>query len=185
MLTIERLNARDGASHILQGVNLDLVERTTTATLGRNGVGKTTTMRSIMGLVPPTSGCVRLGGIEITGWATHRIARAGIAYVPAGRQIFPDLSVVENIRVVECRPAKIWPISRLLGLFPSLKERSANKGAQLSGGKQQMLAIARALVSDPKVLLLDEPSQGLAPLVVLELADVLRRLRNDDGVTIR
>jgi branched-chain amino acid transport system ATP-binding protein len=126
---------------------------------------------------------VRLGGIEITGWATHRIARAGIAYVPEGRQIFSDLSVVENIRVAERRPAKIWPISRLFGLFPSLKERSANKGAQLSGGEQQMLAIARALVSDPKVLLLDEPSQGLAPLVVRELADVLRRLR-DDGVTI-
>jgi branched-chain amino acid transport system ATP-binding protein len=177
MLTIERLNARNGASHILQGVNLDLAEGTTAATLGRNGVGKTTTMRSIMGLVPPTSGCVRLGGIEITGWANHRIARAGIAYVPLGRQIFPDLSVVENIRVVECRPAKIWPISRLFGLFPSLKERSANKGAQLSRGKQQMLAIARALVSDPKVLLLDEPSQGLAPLVVRELADVLRWLR--------
>jgi branched-chain amino acid transport system ATP-binding protein len=121
--------------------------------------------------------------MEITGWATHRIARAGIAYVPEGRQIFPDLSVVENIRVAERRPAKIWPISRLFGLFPSLEERSANKGAQLSGGEQQMLAIARALVSDPKVLLLDEPSQGLAPLVVRELADVLRRLRND-GVTI-
>ena len=183
MLSIEGLNAHYGASHILQGVDLDLAEGTIAAVLGRNGVGKTTTVRGIMGLVPPTSGCVRLGGIEITGWATHRIARAGIAYVPEGRQIFPDLSVVENIRVAERRPAKVWPISRLFGLFPSLKERSANKGAQLSGGEQQMLAIARALVSDPKVLLLDEPSQGLAPLVVRELAEVLRRLRND-GVTI-
>jgi branched-chain amino acid transport system ATP-binding protein len=183
MLTIEGLNAHYGASHILQGVDLDLAEGKIAAVLGRNGVGKTTTVRGVMGLVPPTSGYVRLGGMEITGWATHRIARAGIAYVPEGRQIFPDLSVVENIRVAERRPAKIWPISRLFGLFPSLKERSANKGAQLSGGEQQMLAIARALVSDPKVLLLDEPSQGLAPLVVRQLADVLRRLRND-GVTI-
>ena len=183
MLTLERLNAHYGASHILQGVDIELAEGTISAVLGRNGVGKTTTMRGIMGLVPPTSGCVRLGGREITGWATHRIARAGIAYVPEGRQIFPDLSVVENIRVAERRPAKIWPISRLFGLFPSLKERSGNKGTQLSGGEQQMLAIARALVSDPKVLLLDEPSQGLAPRVVRELADVFRRLRND-GVTI-
>jgi branched-chain amino acid transport system ATP-binding protein len=183
MLTIERLNAHYGASHILHGVDLALVEGTIVAVLGRNGVGKTTTVRGVMGLVPPTSGRVRLGGMEITGWATHRIARAGIAYVPEGRQIFPDLSVVENIRVAERRPAKIWPISRLFGLFPSLKERSGNKGSQLSGGEQQMLAIARALVSDPKILLLDEPSQGLAPLVVRELADILRRLRND-GVTI-
>jgi branched-chain amino acid transport system ATP-binding protein len=183
MLTIEGLNAHYGASHILHGVDLDLTKGTIAAVLGRNGVGKSTTVRAVMGLVPPTSGRVRLGGIEITGWATHRIARAGIAYVPEGRQIFPDLSVVENIRVAERRPAKIWPISRLFGLFPSLKERSGNKGAQLSGGEQQMLAIARALVSDPKVLLLDEPSQGLAPLVVRELAEVLRRLRND-GVTI-
>jgi branched-chain amino acid transport system ATP-binding protein len=136
-----------------------------------------------MGLVPPTSGSVRLSGIEIAGWATHRIARAGVVYVPEGRQIFPDLSVVENIRVAERRPARIWPVSRLFGLFPALRERGANKGSQLSGGEQQMLAIARALVSDPKVLLLDEPSQGLAPLVVRELAQVIRQLRND-GVTI-
>jgi branched-chain amino acid transport system ATP-binding protein len=153
------------------------------AVLGRNGVGKTTTLRAVMGLVPPTSGSVRLSGIEIAGWATHRIARAGVAYVPEGRQIFPDLSVVENIRVAERRPARIWPVSRLFGLFPALRERGANKGSQLSGGEQQMLAIARALVSDPKVLLLDEPSQGLAPLVVRELAQVIRQLRND-GVTI-
>jgi branched-chain amino acid transport system ATP-binding protein len=183
MLTIEALNAHYGASHILQGIDLTLAEGTIAAVLGRNGVGKTTTVRAVMGLVPPTSGHVRVGGVEITGWATHRIARAGVAYVPEGRQIFPDLSVVENIRVAERRPAKIWPISRLFELFPALRERSRNKGAQLSGGEQQMLAIARALVSDPKVLLLDEPSQGLAPLVGRELAGVVRRLRND-GVTI-
>ena len=182
MLTIEALNAHYGASHILHGVDLTLAEGTIAAVLGRNGVGKTTTVRAVMGLVTPTSGRVRLDGVDITGLVTHRIARAGVAYVPEGRQIFPDLTVLENIRVAERRPAKIWPISRLLGLFPALRERGANKGAQLSGGEQQMLAIARALVSDPKVLLLDEPSQGLAPLIVRELAGVIRRLR-DDGIT--
>ena len=110
MLTIEALNAHYGASHILQGVDLTLAEGTIAAMLGRNGVGKTTTVRAVMGLVPPTSGCLRLDGVEITGWATHRIARAGVAYVPEGRQIFPDLSVMENIRVAERRPAKIWPM---------------------------------------------------------------------------
>jgi branched-chain amino acid transport system ATP-binding protein len=182
MLKIEALNAHYDTSHVLHGVNLAIAEGMIAAVLGRNGVGKTTTLRAVMGLVPPTSGSVRLSGIEIAGWATHRIARAGVAYVPEGRQIFPDLSVVENIRVAERRPAR-RPVSRLFGLFPALRERGANKGSQLSGGEQQMLAIARALVSDPKVLLLDEPSQGLAPLVVRELAQVIRQLRND-GVTI-
>ena len=183
MLTIEALNAHYNASHILQGVDLALAKGTIAAVLGRNGVGKTTTVRAVMGLVQPTTGRVLLDGVEITGWAPHRVARAGVSYVPEGRQIFPDLSVVENIRVAERRPARVWPLARLLELFPALRERAGNKGAQLSGGEQQMLAIARALVSDPKVLLLDEPSQGLAPLVVRELAQVIRRLQSD-GVTI-
>ena len=183
MLTIEALNAHYNASHILQGVDLALAKGTIAAVLGRNGVGKTTTVRAVMGLVPPTTGRVLLDGVEITGWAPHRVARAGVSYVPEGRQIFPDLSVVENIRVAERRPARVWPLARLLELFPALRERAGNNGAQLSGGEQQMLAIARALVSNPKVLLLDEPSQGLAPLVVRELAQVIRRLQSD-GVTI-
>ena len=183
MLTIEALNAHYGASHILHGVDISLPEGTIAAMLGRNGVGKTTTVRAVMGLVPPTGGRVLLEGVEISGWAAHHIARAGVAYVPEGRQIFPDLNVLENIRVAERRPARIWPISRLFGLFPALRERGRNKGAQLSGGEQQMLAIARALVSDPKVLLLDEPSQGLAPLIVRELARIIRQLRSD-GVAI-
>ena len=183
MLTIEALNAHYNASHILQGVDLALAKGTIAAVLGRNGVGKTTTVRAVMGLVPATTGRVLLDGVEITGWAPHRVARAGVSYVPEGRQIFPDLSVVENIRVAERRPARVWPLARLLELVPALRERAGNKGAQLSGGEQQMLAIARALVSDPKVLLLDEPSQGLAPLVVRELAQVIRRLQSD-GVTI-
>jgi branched-chain amino acid transport system ATP-binding protein len=183
MLAIEGLNTHYGASHILQGVNLDLAKGRIAAILGRNGVGKTTTVKSIIGLVPPSGGTIRLDGVEIGGWPPHRIARAGVAYVPEGRLIFPDLTVIENIKVAERTPARDWPLSRLLELFPSLEARSRNKGSQLSGGEQQMLAIARALVSDPKLLLLDEPSQGLAPLVVRELSRVIRLLK-DAGVTI-
>lgn len=183
MLKIEQLNAHYGASHILQGVDLDMPRGRICAVLGRNGVGKTTTARSIMGLVPPSSGRIMLDGHDIAGRAPHLIARAGVAYVPEGRLIFPDLSVLENIRVGERRPAKVWTVERLLDLFPSLRERSSNRGWQLSGGEQQMLAIARALVSDPAVVLLDEPSQGLAPLVVQELAGVIKRLCAE-GVTI-
>ena len=183
MLSIQGLNTHYGASHILQGVDLELPKGRIAAVLGRNGVGKTTTVKTIMGLVAPSGGSVTLDGTPITGWAPHRVARAGVAYVPEGRQIFPDMTVVENIRVAQRKPAKAWPLEKLLELFPSLRERQRNKGSQLSGGEQQMLAIARALVSDPTVLLLDEPSQGLAPLVVRELARVVRLLR-DAGVTI-
>ena len=183
MLKLEGLNTHYGASHILQGVDLDLPKGRVGAILGRNGVGKTTTVKTVMGLVAPTSGRIVLEGADIAGRAPHLVARAGVAYVPEGRLIFPDLTVIENIRVAERRPAKAWPLERLLQLFPSLAERQANSGSQLSGGEQQMLAIARALVSDPKVLLLDEPSQGLAPLVVRELARIIGLLR-DAGVTI-
>ena len=119
----------------------------------------------------------------MTRTPAHRVAREGVAYVPEGRLIFPDLTVIENIQVGERKAGRAWPLARLLELFPSLSERAASRGSQLSGGEQQMLAIARALVSDPKVVLLDEPSQGLAPLVVRELARVIRLLR-DEGVTI-
>ena len=183
MLKIEGLNTHYGASHVLQGVDLAVPQGRICAVLGRNGVGKTTTVRSIMGLVPPTSGKVLLDGQDIAGWPPHLVARAGVAYVPEGRLIFPDLSVLENIRVGERKPAKHWPMERLRELVPSLRERAGNRGSQRSGGEQQMLAIARALVSDPKLVLLDEPSQGLAPLVVRELAAVIRRLCAE-GVTI-
>jgi branched-chain amino acid transport system ATP-binding protein len=145
MLRIDALNAHYGASHILQGVDLALAPGIIMSVLGRNGVGKTTA-RAVMGLVPPTSGRVLLDGGEIAGWAPHRIARAGVAYVPEGRLILPDLTAVENIQVAERRPARAWPLARLFELFPALRERAGNKGAQLSGGEQQMLAIARALV---------------------------------------
>ena len=182
MLTIAGLNTHYGASHILQGVDLEMPQGRISAVLGRNGVGKTTMVKTIMGLVAPSSGRVAVGGTDITGWPPHRVSRQGVAYVPEGRLIFPDLTVVENIKVGE-RANTAWPLDRLLKLFPSLNERQANRGSQLSGGEQQMLAIARALVSDPKVMLLDEPSQGLAPLVVRELARVIKLLR-DEGVTI-
>jgi branched-chain amino acid transport system ATP-binding protein len=177
------LNTHYGVSHILQGVDLAVPRGRICGVLGRNGVGKTTTMRSIMGLVSPSSGRILLDGRDIAGWPPHLVARAGVAYVPEGRLIFPDLSVLENIRVGERHPAKVWTVERLLDLFPALRERARNRGWQLSGGEQQMLAIARALVSDPRVVLLDEPSQGLAPMVVRELAAVIKRLCTE-GVTI-
>jgi len=182
------MNTHYGASHVLQGVDLDMPQGSISAVLGRNGVGKTTMVKTIMGLIVLSGGRVAVGGTDITGWPPHRVAREGVAYVPEGRLIFPDLTVIENIKVGERGSgtrgaATAWPLSRLLELFPSLRERSASKGSQLSGGEQQMLAIARALVSDPKVMLLDEPSQGLAPLVVRELARVIRLLR-EEGVTI-
>jgi branched-chain amino acid transport system ATP-binding protein len=183
VLSIRDLNTHYGASHVLQGVDLELSRGRIAAVLGRNGVGKTTTVRTIMGLVQPSGGMIALEGTPITAWPPHRVARAGVAYVPEGRLIFPDLTVTENIRVAERTPARTWPLGQLFALFPALGERQRNRGSQLSGGEQQMLAIARALVSDPKLLLLDEPSQGLAPLVVRELARVIRLLR-DTGVTI-
>jgi branched-chain amino acid transport system ATP-binding protein len=183
MLAIKALNTHYGASHILQGVDLAVPDGRIVALLGRNGVGKSTTLRTVMGLVPASGGSIELDGIDIAGWRPHQVARAGVAYVPEGRLIFPDLSVIENIKVAARVPAHAWPVPRLLELFPALRERARNRGANLSGGEQQMLAIARALVSDPKVLLLDEPSQGLAPLVVRELAGVIRKLR-DENVTI-
>jgi branched-chain amino acid transport system ATP-binding protein len=188
MLKIEGVNTHYGASHILHGVDLEMPQGRISAVLGRNGVGKTTMVKTIMGLVGLSGGRVSVGSTDITGWPPHRVAREGVAYVPEGRLIFPDLTVIENIqvgnrRVRERGAATAWPLARLLELFPSLSERAANRGSQLSGGEQQMLAIARALVSDPKVMLLDEPSQGLAPLVVRELARIIRLLR-DEGVTI-
>jgi branched-chain amino acid transport system ATP-binding protein len=164
MLRLENVHAFYGAGHVLHGVDLAIPEAKVSAVLGRNGVGKTTVVRAIMGLVPPRAGRIFLGARDIAGWPPHHVARAGVAYVPEGRLIFPDLTVVENIRVAERVPAR-------------------HVGSQLSGGEQQMLAVARALATDPKVMLLDEPSQGLAPLIVRELAQVIRRLR-EEGVTV-
>ena len=183
MLRVEGLHTYYGRGHILQGVDLEVPAGEIAAVLGRNGVGKTTTLRSIIGLARPQAGRVLLAGKDVAGWAPHRIVRLGVGYVPEGRMIFPELSVVENIQVAQRVPARQWSMERLFEIFPSLAERRRSKGSQLSGGEQQMLSIARALASDPTVLLLDEPSQGLAPLIVRELARVVRLLR-DAGVTI-
>jgi branched-chain amino acid transport system ATP-binding protein len=183
MLRVEGLHTYYGHGHILQGVDLEVPPGCIAVMLGRNGVGKTTTLRSIIGLTPPRHGHVLLGEQDVAGWAPHRIVRVGVGYVPEGRMIFSDLTVVENMQVAQRVPAKQWSLERLFTLFPSLAERRRSKGSQLSGGEQQMLAIARALVTDPRVMLLDEPSQGLAPLVVEELIHLLARLR-DEGVSL-
>ena len=181
MLRLDDLHTYYGHGHILQGVDLEVPPGRIAAVLGRNGVGKTTTLRSIIGLVLPRSGRVLLGDKDVAGWPPHRIVRVGVGYVPEGRMIFPDLTVMENIQVAQRVPAKQWSMDRLFTLFPALAERRRHQGSQLSGGEQQMLAVARALVTDPKVMLLDEPSQGLAPLVVEELSRLIMRLR-DEGV---
>ena len=183
MLRLVGLHTYYGRGHVLQGVDLEVPDGRIAVVLGRNGVGKTTTMRSIVGLTPPRSGQVLLGDRDVAGWAPHRIVRLGVGYVPEGRMIFPDLTVVENIQVAQRVPARQWTPERLFALFPALAERRRSKGAQLSGGEQQMLAVARALVTDPRVILLDEPSQGLAPLVVAELERVIARLR-EEGVSV-
>src|SRR3981189_2396840 len=179
MLRIDGLHTYYGHGHILQGVDLEIPPGRIAAVLGRNGVGKTTTLRSIIGLASPRSGRVLLGDRDVAGWPPHRIVRGGVGYVPEGRMIFPDLTVVENIQVAQRVPARQWSMERLFALFPALAERRRSKGSQLSGGEQQMLAVARALVTDPRVILLDEPSQGLAPLVVEELIRLIRRLRQE------
>jgi branched-chain amino acid transport system ATP-binding protein len=179
MLRVEGLHTYYGRGHILQGVDLEVPAGEIAAVLGRNGVGKTTTLRSIIGLAPPQRGRVLLAGTDVAGWAPHRIVRLGLGYVPEGRMIFPDLTVVENIQVAQRVPARQWSMERLFEIFPSLAERRRSKGSQLSGGEQQMLAVARALVTDPRIILLDEPSQGLAPLVVEELIRLIRRLRQE------
>lgn len=183
MLKINNVHTFYGLGHILQGVNMEIPTGSTGVLIGRNGVGKSTTIKSVIGLAEPRDGKINLFENQISGMKAHEIAKEGVAYVPEGRMIFPDLTVIENIEVANHKANTSWPISRLLELFPSLKARQTNKGSQLSGGEQQMLAIARALVMDPKLILLDEPSQGLAPLVVKELANVINLLKKT-GVTI-
>jgi len=171
-----------GKSHILHGVALEVAEGRITALLGRNGAGKTTTLRSLMALTPPREGRVTIFGSDTTRWSTFRIAAAGVGYVPEGRRIFANLSVEENLKVPLERGGP-WTIDRIYALFPRLAERRFNRGRQLSGGEQEMLSIARALLLNPKLLILDEPSQGLAPLIVREVFRIVSRMR-DEGISI-
>jgi branched-chain amino acid transport system ATP-binding protein len=180
MLAVERLDAAYGASQVLFGVDLEVGEGEVVTLLGRNGMGKTTTVRAIMGIVTPRGGQVRFDGRPIHGWPPHRIAQAGLGLVPEGRQIFPNLTVRENLVAtaanrLERREA--WTLPRVLRLFPQLESRLANMGHQLSGGEQQMLAIARALMTNPRLLVLDEATEGLAPLVRAEIWRCLRQLK--------
>ena len=176
MLELSAIQTYYGLAHILHGLSLGVAEGEVVALLGRNGAGKTTTLRSISGLTPPRSGEIRYKGRDITGLAPHRIAQLGIALVPETRGIFSYLSAAENLAIAE-RPASRWPLAAVLERFPRLKERLDAKGRDLSGGEQQMLAIARALLTGPELLLLDEPSQGLAPLVVNDVMSTIRDLR--------
>jgi branched-chain amino acid transport system ATP-binding protein len=177
-LEVRELHTYYGKSHILHGVNLHVEAGRIVALLGRNGAGKTTTMRSIMGLTPARSGSVRILGQDCGAWPPFRIAALGVGFVPEGRRVFANLSVQENLLVPRERPGP-WTVARIFDIFPRLAQRRANKGSQLSGGEQQMLAIARALLLNPKLLLLDEPSQGLAPRIVQEVFDVIVRLRGE------
>ena len=174
-LSVRGLHAYYGASHVLQGVDLEVAEGEAVALLGRNGAGKTTTISAIVGFVRARGGSIRLGERELAGAAPHVVARAGIALVPQGRRVFGDLTVAENLTLTA--RAGRWTLERVLELFPALRRRLMSRGDELSGGEQQMLAIGRALMRDPDVLLLDEPSEGLAPKLVDQVRDALVHLR--------
>jgi branched-chain amino acid transport system ATP-binding protein len=176
ILEVRGIDAFYGLGHILHGLSLEVAEGEVVALLGRNGAGKTTTMRCITGLTPPRKGEIRYKGRDIAGAEPHRISRMGIALVPETRGIFSDLTCHENLAMGR-RAGSRWQMNTVLERFPKLRERLASKGRQLSGGEQQMLAIARALLTGPELLLLDEPSQGLAPLVVSAVMDTIRSLK--------
>lgn len=182
VLEASAVEAFYGKSHILHGVSLALAEREIVTVLGRNGAGKTTTLRALMGLTPARGGRVTMLGSDVTRWPAYRIARLGVGYVPEGRKIFGHLTVLENLMVSEARPGK-WSLDRVFELFPRLGERKGQLGRQLSGGEQEMLAIARPLLLNPRIMLLDEPSQGLAPLIVQEVMQVVRTMR-DEGLSV-
>lgn len=186
ILEVKGIYTAYGLSQILFGVSLKVQEREVISLLGRNGVGKTTTLRSIMGLTPPKSGSIRWRGEEIAGKPTYQISRLGIGFVPEDRRIFSDLTVWENLDVA-IRPSGkkeyVWTLERVFDLFPALSPLQKRKGGYLSGGEQQMLTIARTLMSNPDLLLLDEPSEGLAPIVVHQLGEQIAKLRQE-GMTI-
>ena len=176
-LAVHGLHAYYGESHILQGVDLEVAPGEAVSLIGRNGAGKTTTIAAIAGFVRPRGGSVTISGADLTGAPSHEIARAGVALVPQGRRVFGDLSVGENIAVAARPIPGGWNEARVLELFPVLARRRAVHGDDLSGGEQQMLAIARALVRNPTLLLLDEPSEGLAPKLVEQVGEILATLR--------
>ena len=175
ILKIEKLNTYYGKSHILQGVNFDLNKTGCLALLGRNGAGKTTTLRSIVNLTRPISGKVLFNKIDLKGLSTYQIAEKGLTMVPENRGMFSSLSVLESLNIIKSNK-KEWDIDRVLESFPQLKTKLQNNSASLSGGEQQMLAIGKALLTNPKLILLDEPTQGLAPNIVMELIEILKKI---------
>ena len=181
-LALDAIQGFYGKSHILQGVSLEVRAGEIVCLLGRNGAGKTSTLKAVSGLLPPRGGAVRFHGTDVAGWPAHRIARAGLTLVPEDRGIFSLLSVEENLAIA-VRKGSPWDMRAIYAMFPRLEERRRNGGAQLSGGEQQMLSIARALLSGPKLLMLDEPVEGLAPVIVEEIVAQIRAIR-DAGVPI-
>ncbi len=190
LFEIKDLNTYYGTSHVLQGISLTVDRGELIALLGRNGMGKSTTLKTVMGLVKPKSGSVTFDGIDLTGEQPFKVARAGIGYVPEDRRIFPNLSVLDNLllgikkgRAGSVDDTEPWTIDRIFHHFPMLQKRAQQKGRFLSGGEQQMLTIGRSLMGNPKLLLVDEPTEGLAPLMVKEVRDVLAAI-NKAGVSI-
>jgi branched-chain amino acid transport system ATP-binding protein len=183
LLSVENVWTNYGKIRILRDVSLTVGEGEVVALLGLNGAGKTTTMRSILGLTPPRAGKVRYAGNDITGWPAYKVARLGVGYVPEGRRMFKDLTTLENLQLAENGRGGDWTIARVLEHLPKLAELRSRKSGRLSGGEQEMLSIGRALVSNPRLLLVDEPSQGLAPLVVEEVYRILGELKKT-GVAI-
>ncbi len=185
ILTVEKINTFYGDSHILFDVDMSIAEGEVVSLLGRNGAGKTTTLRSIMGLTPPREGSVSWLGEEVQRLKPHEIARKGVGFVPEDRRIFSRLSVEENLEIgaFKLEGPSGWTLERIYGLFPKLEQLKAHKGNELSGGEQQMLAIARALMGAPKLVLLDEPSEGLAPAIVKDVGEMIDTLR-DEGIAV-
>jgi urea transport system ATP-binding protein len=185
MLTLSNINVSYDGSRILRGVNLTVPEKSLVCLMGRNGVGKTTTLKSIVGLAKPESGSVKLTGTELIGLAPDARAREGIGFVPQGRDIFPHLTVWENLKIsLVVHGTKADQVDRVLELFPILKEFLQRKGGVLSGGQQQQLAIARALLTDPKILLLDEPTEGIQPNIIDLIGDTLMKIKKEGKISI-
>ena len=177
MLDVQDIHTYYGDSHVLQGVSLTIKRGQVIGLVGRNGMGKTTLVRSIIGFTPPRRGRVVFKERDITGWISNRIVALGLGLVPQGRRVFPSLSVLENLRVAVRERGGRWTVDGVMELFPRLRERAETRAGKLSGGEQQMLAIARALVTNPELLLMDEPTEGLAPLLVQEVGRVIGRLK--------